>query len=75
MDEINQGQAACGKPKDFFEKNPVILKSIFLLIFAVFLITLEYLFKLSENQIFQKIIKEEKIIIDFFLNNTFSKNV
>ena len=75
MAESNLVLASCGKQKDFFEKNPALFKSIFLIIFAVLFITLEYLFKLSDNQIVQKILKEEKTIVDFFLNNTLGKNV
>ena len=65
----------CGKPKSFFEKNPAISKTISFIILAIFFITLEYLFKLSDNQIFQRILKEEKFIVDFFLNSSNAKNI
>ena len=65
----------CGKPKSFFEKNPAISKTISLIILAIFFITLEYLFKLSDNQIFQRILKEEKFFVDFFLNSSNAKNI
>ena len=65
----------CGKPKSFFEKNPAISKTISVIILAIFFITLEYLFKLSDNQIFQRILKEEKFIVDFFLNSSNAKNI
>jgi hypothetical protein len=57
----------CGKPKSFFEKNPAISKTISLIILAIFFITLEYLYKLSDNKIFQKILKEEKLSKTSFL--------
>ena len=56
-------------------KNPAISKTISVIILAIFFITLEYLFKLSDNQIFQRILKEEKFIVDFFLNSSNAKNI
>jgi len=71
MENNKSPEESCGKPKNFFEKNPAIRKTILLFIIAIFFITLEYLFKLTDNQIFKTILKEEKNIVAFFLNQTF----
>jgi hypothetical protein len=64
------GRGFLWKTKKFFKENPAILKSILLLLIAFFFLSLEYLFKLTNNPIFQKIIKEEKNKVDFLLNQT-----
>ena len=71
MENNKSPEESCGKQKNFFEKNPAIRKTILLFIIAIFFITLEYLFKLTDNQIFKTILKEEKNIVAFFLNQTF----
>jgi uncharacterized membrane protein YGL010W len=70
MEKSKLVEAFCGKQKNFFKANPAILKSIVLLLIALFFLSLEYLFKLTNNPIYQKILKEEKNIVDFLLNQT-----
>jgi uncharacterized membrane protein YGL010W len=70
MEKSKLVEAFCGKQKNFFKDNPAILKSILLLLIAFFFLSLEYLFKLTNNPIFQNIIKEEKNIVDFLSNQT-----
>ena len=60
----------CGKPKSFFEKNPAISKTFSLIILAIFFITLEYLFKLSDTEFFKN-----EFIEDFFLSSSNAKNI
>ena len=70
MEKSKLVEAFCGKPKNIFKANPAILKSILLLLIALFFLSLEYLFKLTNNPIYQKILREEKNIVDFLLNQT-----
>jgi hypothetical protein len=70
MEKSKLVEAFCGKPKNFFKANPAILKSILLLLIALFFLSLEYLFKFTNNPIYQKILREEKNIVDFLLNQT-----
>jgi len=70
MEKSKLVEAFCGRPKNFFKTNPAILKSILLLLIALFFLSLEYLFKLTNNPIYQKILREEKNIVDFLLNQT-----
>jgi hypothetical protein len=64
----------CGRPRDFFEKNPSLLKTFTLICIALILFAIEFIFKFSNNQFFQRISKEEKNLVDLFLNISLGKH-